>query len=220
VSFVADRTFYPSTIAGGTYAVGMEDPIWLSEGEQRQWRTLLGTVRLFNRALERQMLRDAGLPHAYYGILVTLAEAPDRCLRMGDLAATLDFSPSRLSHAVARMEEAGWVQRRVRPSSGRERDAQLTDEGFEVLARAAPGHVALVRDLLFDRFDAGELEGIRLLCERLAPALEEIAGCSKEGAGLDVACPDSACPDTVCPDAECDAVVTPDMALTVPEGPR
>jgi DNA-binding MarR family transcriptional regulator len=167
----------------------MEDPRWLTDSEQCQWRTLLGTVRLFNRALERQMVRDAGLPHAYYGILVTLAEAPQRRMRMGDLAAFLDFSPSRLSHAVARMEVAGWVQRRPRPSSGRERDAQLTDEGFEVLARAAPGHVALVRSLLFDRLSAEELDEVRRLCERLTPALLETAECPS-----DAECP----PDPAC----------------------
>jgi DNA-binding MarR family transcriptional regulator len=111
------------------------------------------------------------MPHAYFGILVTLAEAPDRRMRMGELAAELDFSPSRLSHAVTRMEAAGWVVRRPRPSSARERDAQLTDEGFAVLAQAAPGHVELVRSLLFDRFRPEELEELRRFCERLAPAL-------------------------------------------------
>ena len=151
----------------------------MTDAEQCQWRTLLNTVRLFNRALERQMLGDAGLPHAYFGILVSLAEAPEQRLRMGDLAAKLDFSPSRLSHAVARMESAGWVRRRPRPSSGRERDAQLKEQGSAVLSRAAPPHVALVRKLLFDRLEAEQLQTLQLLCEQLAPALaEESAECN------------------------------------------
>ena len=147
------------------------EPRWLSDVEQRQWRTFLDTVRGVSRTLERQLLRDAGMPHAYYGILVALSEAPERRLRMGDLAANVGFSPSRLSHAVARMEQAGWVERRPRPSSGRERDAQLTDLGVVALTRAAPGHVALVRELIFDRFDAAELAGIQSLFERLTPGL-------------------------------------------------
>jgi len=161
------------------YAEEMEEPRWLTDAEQCQWRALLNTVRLFNRALERQMLRDAGLPHAYFGILVTLAEAPEQRMRMGDLAAELDFSPSRLSHAVARMEAAGWVRRRPRPSSGRERDAQLTEKGSAVLTRAAPPHVSLVRKLLFDHLDPEELQTLQTLCERLGPALvEETADCN------------------------------------------
>jgi DNA-binding MarR family transcriptional regulator len=176
----------------------VDETRWLSDDEQRQWRTLLATVRLFNRALERQMLRDAGLPHAYYGILVTLSDAPDWRLRMGDLAAELDFSPSRLSHAIARMEEAGWVERRSRPSSGRERDAQLTDEGFAVLSRAAPGHVALVRSLLFDRVSPEDMEGLRVLCEQLATGLGDTADCP-----ADPACPvDADCPA----ETECEAL--------------
>jgi DNA-binding MarR family transcriptional regulator len=124
-------------------------------------------------------LGDAGLPHAYFGILVTLAEAPEQRMRMGDLAAELDFSPSRLSHAVARMEAAGWVRRRPRPSSGRERDAQLTEQGSAVLRRAAPPHVALVRKLLFDCLDPEQLQTLQELCEQLAPALAaETADCT------------------------------------------
>jgi DNA-binding MarR family transcriptional regulator len=178
----------------------MAEPRWLSETEQLQWRALLSTVRLFNRTLEHQMLRDAGMPHAYFGILVTLAEAPDRRLRMGELAAELDFSPSRLSHAVTRMEAAGWVTRRPRPSSARERDAQLTDEGFAVLAQAAPGHVELVRSLLFDRFRPEELEQLQQLCERLAPALVDTTDFGAEAACV---VEDECAAEAECAEAEC-----------------
>jgi DNA-binding MarR family transcriptional regulator len=153
--------------------VDVAEPRWLSSTEQLQWRTMLDTVRRLSRALERQLLADAGMPHAYYGILVALNEAPGRRVRMGDLAANVGFSPSRLSHAVARMEQAGWVERHPRPSSGRERDAQLTERGAEALTLAAPGHVALVRELLFDRLDGAELESVRILCERILVGLAE-----------------------------------------------
>jgi DNA-binding MarR family transcriptional regulator len=158
--------------------------VWLSDDQQVQWRTLLSTIRSFSRALERQLLSEAGMPHAYYGILVALNEAPGRRLRMGDLAATVGFSPSRLSHAVARMEQAGWVERHSRPSSGRERDAQLTEGGVAALTQAAPGHVALVRDLLFDRLDPSELDGLRTICDRIAPALADEGECA-----LETSCP-------------------------------
>ena len=117
----------------------MEDPDWLSDDQQRQWRTLAATVRLFNRALERQMLRDAGLPYAYYGILAALAEAPDRRSKMGVLASTLDFSPSRLSHAVARMEEAAWVERPPARRTHARGDADRLDAPCPERAFPGPG---------------------------------------------------------------------------------
>lgn len=174
----------------------MVEPRWLSDTEQGQWRTFLDTIRRLSRALERQLLADAGLPHAYYGILVSLSEAPRRRMRMGDLAADLGFSPSRLSHAVARMEQAGWVERLARPSSGRERDARLTDEGVAVLEKAAPGHVALVRELLFDRLDPAELAQLQAVCDRIAPALGACPAETECPAEVEDAClaePEDAC---------------------------
>ena len=65
--------------------------------------------------LDRELQRDAGMPHAYYEILVRLSEAPDRRLRMSELAEATGSSRSRLSHAVARLEAAGWVRREELP---------------------------------------------------------------------------------------------------------
>ena len=61
--------------------------------------------------LDRQLQRDADMPHAYFEVLVRLSEAPDRSLRMSELADLTLSSRSRLSHAVARLEERGWVVR-------------------------------------------------------------------------------------------------------------
>jgi DNA-binding MarR family transcriptional regulator len=131
---------------------------WLDDEEQRTWRNFLWTSRLLFDALDRQMQRDAGMPHTYYVILAVLSEAPDRTLNMGDLADLVRSSPSRLSHAVSRLEAAGWVRRSKRPPDRRTTLAQLTDEGFEVLAAAAPGHVAAVRELMFDRLTPNQLK--------------------------------------------------------------
>ena len=85
------------------------DTRWLDDDEQRAWRAFLTAQRLLFDRLERQLQRDAGLPQAYYEILVRLSEAPDRTLRMSQLADSSLSSRSRLSHAVARLEAAGWV---------------------------------------------------------------------------------------------------------------
>ena len=109
----------------------MNDTRWLDDEEQRTWRSFLAANRLFFERIERQLQQDAGLPHAYFEILVRLSEAPDRRLRMSELATNSMSSRSRLSHAVARMEEAGWVRRRACPTDKRGQFAELTDAGFD-----------------------------------------------------------------------------------------
>ena len=73
---------------------------WLDEDEQRTWRSFLATSELLYAALDRQLQRDAGITHASYIVLAMLSEAPDRALRMSDLAVRANSSPSRLSHAA------------------------------------------------------------------------------------------------------------------------
>ncbi|MCN9242012.1 MarR family transcriptional regulator [Streptomyces sp. RY43-2] len=124
---------------------------WLTDEEQRTWRAYMHAVTLLEDHLDRQLQRDAGMPHVYYGLLVQLAEAPDRRLRMTELARRAKITRSRLSHAVASLAKNGWVRRESCPSDKRGQLAILTDEGYEALTRTAPGHVAAVRQALFDR---------------------------------------------------------------------
>ena len=106
----------------------MAEPRWLNAEEQQAWRAFLAANRLLIEALDRELQRDAGLPHTYYEILVQLSESPERTMRMSDLAARSLSSRSRLSHAVARLEEAGWVRRETCPTDKRGQLAVLTDE--------------------------------------------------------------------------------------------
>src|SRR3954463_11169063 len=124
---------------------------WLTADEQRAWRAYLESTKVLMDALDRDLQREAGIPHAYYEILVRLSEAEGRALRMSELAASTLSSRSRLSHAVSRLEERGWVVREECPTDRRGQVATLTDEGFAVLDAAAPGHVSAVRDLVIDR---------------------------------------------------------------------
>lgn len=141
----------------------MVEPRWLDEDEQGAWRAYLAATRLLAEALDRELQRDAGMPHAYYEILVRLSEAPGRTLRMSALADATRSSRSRLSHAVARLEESGWVRRETCAGDRRGALAVLTDAGFAALAAAAPGHVEGVRRHLLDpltREQVGQLAGI------------------------------------------------------------
>ncbi|MEU5671869.1 MarR family winged helix-turn-helix transcriptional regulator [Micromonospora sp. NPDC050795] len=141
---------------------------WLDPDEQRTWRAYLTASRVLMDTLDRELQRDAGMPHAYYEILVQLSEAPGRQLRMSQLAQAAGSSRSRLSHAVARLEAAGWVRREDCPTDRRGQIALLTDEGFATLAAAAPGHVEGVRRHLFDALSPAQVDQLRRISETLA----------------------------------------------------
>ncbi|MFB9239918.1 MarR family winged helix-turn-helix transcriptional regulator [Plantactinospora siamensis] len=138
---------------------------WLEPDEQRTWRAFLDASRGLMAALDRELQRDAGMPHAYYEILVRLSEASERRLRMSDLAEVTGSSRSRLSHAVARLEENGWVRRVDCAADRRGQVALLTDDGYAALAAAAPGHVAGVRRHLFDQLSPEQVEQLRRISE-------------------------------------------------------
>lgn len=159
----------------------MSETRWLTEREQEIWRSFLSATIGLTDALARQLQRDAGMPHAYYEILVALSEAPDRTLRMSELAGIRGSSRSRLSHAIARLEEAGWVRRRGCPTDKRGSYAVLTDNGFAALEAAAPGHVTEVREKLFDQLTPEQVE-----------RLGEISTAIQRGLGT---APDLTCPN-------------------------
>lgn len=144
---------------------------WLSPSEQQTWRAFLEANRLLFDQLDRELQRDSGLSHGYYEILVRLSEARGRALRMSELADRSQSSRSRLSHAVARLEEKGWVRRETCPTDKRGQIARLTDEGFAALAAAAPGHVAGVRAHLFDPLTSDQVRQLREISTAIIAAL-------------------------------------------------
>lgn len=150
---------------------------WLSAAEQRTWRAFLdATHTLFDR-LDRQLQHDSDIPHGYYEILVRLSEAENRTLRMSELAARSQSSRSRVSHAVARLEEQGWVRRSECPTDRRGYMATLTEEGFAALAAAAPGHVDAVRSLLFDALTAAQVQQLDAISNAVLHRIAE-TGCA------------------------------------------
>lgn len=132
-------------------------PRWLSPDEQRAWRAYLESTKVIFDALDRELQREADLPHAYFEVLVRLSEAQDRSMRMSELADSTLSSRSRLSHAVARLEERGWVTRATCETDRRGQIATLTDSGFAVLKSAAPGHVDAVRRFMIDALTDDQL---------------------------------------------------------------
>ncbi|MDJ0342340.1 MarR family transcriptional regulator [Streptomyces sp. H10-C2] len=146
---------------------------WLTEEEQAAWRVYLHATTLLEDHLDRQLQRDAGMPHMYYALLTTLSDAPTRRMRMTELAQQTKITRSRLSHAVTRLEKNGWIRREDCPSDRRGQMAFLTDEGYEVLVMTAPGHVTAVRSAIFDRLTPDQVQQLgeisRIIAEGLQP---------------------------------------------------
>lgn len=152
---------------------------WLTADEQRAWLAWLGATELLMGSLDAQLQRDAGFPHAYYAILAQLSHAPERTLRMSDLASVVNASASRLSHAVGKLEERGWVARAQCEGDRRVTLATLTDLGFSVLAEQAPGHVAAVRKGLFDPLTPEQVTQLEQICSAVLDGLDPSGSCRR-----------------------------------------
>jgi DNA-binding MarR family transcriptional regulator len=123
--------------------------------------------------LNRQLQRDSGLSLPEYEVLVQLSEAPGRRLRPYQLCEALNWEQSRLSHQLTRMERRGLVAREECAADGRGAFVILRAEGDAALQSAAPGHVAAVRQLIFDRLDDGGRAAFEDACTAILAALGE-----------------------------------------------
>ncbi|MFE9361065.1 MarR family winged helix-turn-helix transcriptional regulator [Streptomyces olivaceoviridis] len=145
---------------------------WLTPEEQRAWRAYMAASRLLADAIDRQLQQEGGMPHLFYSVLANLSEAPDRRLRMTDLAETLKITRSRLTYVVTRLERDGLVRRENCRWDKRSSLAVLTDEGVAVLERTAPGHVETVRSTLFDRLTPEQVGQLEEICTGIARGLQ------------------------------------------------
>ncbi len=105
--------------------------------------------------------------------MVSSSEAPERRLRMTDLAEQLKIARTRLFYTVGRMEERGWVRREAAPDDGRTQLAVLTSERLKTLEQAAPGHVATVRVAVFDRVTPEQAHTLGDVCEIILDGLTD-----------------------------------------------
>lgn len=148
------------------------EPRWLTDTEQRAWRSLIAMVVLLPGELDRQLQRDSGLSQFEYGVLAMLSEAPERTLRMSQLAALNDSSLSRLSHVARRLEDKGFIVRQTCSDDRRATNATLTDAGMAVVVAAAPTHVEHVRQLIFDRLTESQVEQLTEIASVIASTLD------------------------------------------------
>ncbi|HEY6318064.1 MAG TPA: MarR family transcriptional regulator [Acidimicrobiia bacterium] len=123
---------------------------WLTPAELASWLSVVRLMTWLPWSIDQQLQRDSKLRMVEYQVLAMLSESPARTMRMSSLAEVTNASLSRLSHLVERLERRGFVRREPDATDGRFTNAILTEEGFQTLAEAAPGHLAHVRALVID----------------------------------------------------------------------
>jgi DNA-binding MarR family transcriptional regulator len=157
-------------------------PRWLNPEERRAWLAYVEFSTLLSDHLNRQLRRDAGMTHADYTLLAHLSSVPEGTLTMSELAERLKITRSRLTHAVTRLQEAGYVDRREDPGNRRNQLAVLAPQGRELLERAAPGHVEAVRRAVFDALTPEQVLRFAEIGEAINAALqrEEAVGDNPE----------------------------------------
>lgn len=144
-----------------------DDALWLTPDEKAAWTGLVSLVLLLPGRLESPLQQAAGLTLFDYLTLSHISEAPQRRIRMSELAYLANGSLSRLSNVVKRFEQRGWVRRSPDPDDGRYTIAELTDSGFDVVAAAAPVHVRTVRDLVLDPLTDADRKALARIAAKL-----------------------------------------------------
>lgn len=146
---------------------------WLSAEEARAWLGYRRLRALLDLQISRDLARDSGLSDADYDVLSTLSESPEQMLRLGDLAAHMLWSKSRLSHHITRMEQRGLVARQDCAADGRGAMLTLTEAGWQAIRSAAPAHVDSVRRNFIGLLSA---EQIRMLGDLTESVVEHLGG--------------------------------------------
>jgi len=136
----------------------------------KAWRSYIIASRRLLDALDAD-LEGHDLSMADYEVLAQLSDAPDRKMRMSELAELAMVSKSRLSHRMKVMEKAGWVRREECESDRRGSYAVMTDQGWKAIVKAAPSHVASVRNRLMDHLTVKDQEDLAKIFNRLQTEL-------------------------------------------------
>jgi DNA-binding MarR family transcriptional regulator len=149
------------------------EPLWLDDAEARAWRGYMRMRTLLHARIVRDLAREAGLSGPDYDVLSNVSEAEGRRSRLGDLAARMAWSKSRLSHHITRMEQRGLVTREDCTSDGRGAFVVLTDAGLRAIQAAAPGHVASVRRNFIDLLSREQLDALAEITQTVVRRLTD-----------------------------------------------
>jgi DNA-binding MarR family transcriptional regulator len=144
-----------------------------SPTEEELWRAVMRIVKVLPRHLDSDLIRDASLTASDYTTIMHLSEAPNRELRMADLAAATDLSASRMTRLVDDLQSRGLVTKTVSSSDGRGNVARLTPRGMAKLKSSWPVHLVSVRRRFFDHLNAATVETVASALSEVAAHLED-----------------------------------------------
>lgn len=129
-----------------------------TERELAAWRGLLQIHAGVIRTLDAQMHAEHGLSLSAYEVLIFLADAPDRRLRMAEISDRVLLSRSGCTRLVDRLVEHGYVTRSAAECDGRGLYAQLTESGAAAIEAARRTHRQGVRQQFLDRLGPADQE--------------------------------------------------------------
>ncbi|HHW50508.1 MAG TPA: MarR family transcriptional regulator [Pseudoclavibacter sp.] len=154
----------------------MSEARWLTPGEMDTWLTLIAVAMQLPPALDAQLRADAGITHFEYYVMAILSEAPQRRMRLSDLADRTNGTLSRLSHTITKLVDRGWVTREASDEDARATVARLTEQGWDKVVATAPGHVERVRRLIFDHVNAADVAELGRVLAPIRAALDQEIG--------------------------------------------
>lgn len=161
----------------------MTEPRWLTPAEMRAWLAYRRMRALLDLQITRDLAADSGLSDADYDVLSTVSTPPEHRMRLGELAARIRWSVSRLSHHVSRMEQRGLVVREDCADDGRGATVVLTDAGWAAIQSAAVHHVASVREHFVDLLDPAEIDAFAEIAEKVVAHLNDVTSPTPARAG-------------------------------------
>lgn len=147
--------------------VAVTETRWLDDSQQEAWRAFLRAHAELTVRIARQLQVDSELSLAEFEVLVHLSELPEPRVRVLELARKLQWEKSRVSHQLGRMQKRGLVRRADCQEDRRGAFIELTPQGRAAIEGAAPGHVAVVRRLMFDALDEQQVRDLTALCRRV-----------------------------------------------------
>jgi DNA-binding MarR family transcriptional regulator len=142
------------------------DPRPLDPAELGAYFVLTEAASLLQHQVEQQLQAEGGLSYVQFQLLARLADAPDP-LTMTQLADGVVYSRSGLTYQAGLLEKAGLIARGPAPDDDRSTLVTVTDEGRALVGRVLPGHVEVVRRLLFDPLAQDELHQLGAIMTRV-----------------------------------------------------
>lgn len=159
-------------------------PRWLDAREQAAWRAYLDMNALLTARLNKEMQDESGISISDFSVLVALSEHAEGRMRVLELARSLGWEKSRLSHQLSRMQQRGLVERSNCSEDRRGAFILLTAQGRRTVEAAAPRHVESVRRYLFDELTGEQVDALGAIARAVVDRLVATCGSGLEGCEL------------------------------------